>query len=111
MARVMVYIIAWVGVLDNAGAGPYLRDEWIDITERGSADLVPYKAAVAEEPPGNHKAVVTQYHVYFADGGHGRYKERDYLILEKSLWPPVPTTNPSALLPTPEFIPATEVSE
>ncbi|UAV84679.1 hypothetical protein PHB09_184 [Pseudomonas phage PHB09] len=111
MARVMVYIIAWVGVLDNAGAGPYLRDEWIDITAQGSAALVPYKAAVAEEPPGNHKAVVTQYHVYFADGGHGRYKERDYLILEKSLWPSVPTSNPSALVPTPEYLPPTQTSE
>ena len=111
MARVMVYIIAWVGVLDNAGAGPYLRDEWIDITARGSSDLVPYKAAVAQEPPGNHKAVVTQYHVYYADGGHGRLKEREYLIEEAKLWPSVPTTNPAALLPMPEFIPAAQSTE
>lgn len=103
--RVMIYIICWLSVLDNAGAGPILRSEWIDVTANGSSDVVAYKEVVAQEAPGNHKAVVTQYHVYYADGGHGRFKERYYLIEEAALWPSVPTTNPAALLPTPEYLP------
>ncbi|UAV89619.1 hypothetical protein [Pseudomonas phage COT4] len=103
--RVMVYIICWLSVLDNAGAGPILRSEWIDVTANGSSDVVAYKEAVALEEPGNHKAVVTQYHVYYADGGHARFKERYYLIEEAALWPSVPTADPSVLLPTPEYLP------
>lgn len=104
--RVMVYVICWVSVLDNAGAGPILRSEWLDVTENGSSDIVAYKAVVAMEDPGNHKAVVTQYHVYYADGGHARFKERYYLIEEAALWPPNPALRQNPLVPTPELLPA-----
>lgn len=36
--RVIVYTIAWVGIMDNAGAGPLLESFWIDVTTTGSAD-------------------------------------------------------------------------
>ncbi|CUR44370.1 hypothetical protein VCM_00168 [Pseudomonas phage VCM] len=104
--RVMVYVICWLSVLDNAGTGPILRSEWIDVTANGSADVTAYKDAVALEAQGNHRAVVTQYHVYYADGGHARFKERYYLIEEAALWPTDASLRPDPLVPTPELLPA-----
>ncbi|ATN92899.1 hypothetical protein QGX11_gp136 [Pseudomonas phage PPSC2] len=101
--RVIIYTIAWVGVLDNAGAGPILSQEWIDVTTTGSAGVAAWKATI-QSP---HKGVLSQYHVYFQDGGHARYKtDREFIIQEKLSGPAIPTADPSLLVPTPEFVPA-----
>lgn len=101
--RVIIYIIAWVGVLDNAGAGPILSQEWIDVTTTGSAGVAAWRASI-QSP---HKGVLSQYHVYFADGGHARYKtDREFIIQENLSGPAVPTANPALLVPTPEYVPA-----
>lgn len=101
--RVIVYTIAWVGIMDNAGAGPLLESFWIDVTTTGSAGVASWKATIAAP----HKGVLSQYHVYFADGGHARYKtEREFLVQENLSGPAVPTADPSLLVPTPELLPA-----
>lgn len=98
--RVMVYIIAWVATLDNSGAGPVLSQEWIDVTDGGSAKVEEFKASIVSP----HKGVVSQYHVYFEDGGHARYNEREFLIQEKALGPAQPDKRPETLYPTPELV-------
>lgn len=103
--RVMVYIICRLIEMDNQGLGPQVDDFWVDCTENGSTDIAAIKAA-RNAAGNNTKTSVTQYHVYYQDGGHGRFKENYYLTEEKSLWPSVPTTDPAALVPTPEFLPA-----
>lgn len=101
--RVMVYIICRLVEVDQAGTGNIVDDWWVDCTANGSSDIVAIKAA-RNGAGNNTKTSVVQYHVYYADGGHARFKENYYLAEEKALWPSVPTADPSVLLPTPEYL-------
>lgn len=103
--RVMIYIICRMIEMDNQGLGPMVDDFWVDCTVNGSADIVAIKAARNAAGNGT-KTSVTQYHVYYQDGGHGRFKESYYLAEERALWPSLPTADPSVLLPVPEFLPS-----
>lgn len=105
--RVMVYVIARLIEMGNAGTGPLLDDWWVECTENGSPDITAIKKQRDLEGRTNgrnSKTSVVQYHVYYEDGGHNRFKERYYLIEEAALWPTVKVADPSTLVPTPELI-------
>lgn len=106
MARIMVYIIARMIEVDNAGTGATVDDWWVDATVGGSATVAAVKAARDAEPQNTLTSVV-QYHVYYADGGHQRFtRERLFLTEEATLGPAQPALMPSPLVPTPELAPS-----
>lgn len=102
--RVMVYIICRLAEVDQAGTGAIVDDWWVDCTQNGSPDIAAIKAA-RNGAGNNTKTSVIQYHVYYADGGHARFKENYYLAEEKALWPSNASLRPTPLLPTPELLP------
>lgn len=103
--RVMVYIICRLVEVSQAGTGNIVDDWWVDCTQNGSSDIAAIK--VARNGAGNNtKTSVTQYHVYYADGGHNRFKERYYLEEEAALWPSDASLRPVPLAPVPELLPA-----
>jgi hypothetical protein len=102
--RVMVYIICRLIEVDQAGTGAVVADWWVDCTQNGSSDIAAVKTA-HNEAGNNTKTSVTQYHVYYADGGHARLKENYYLAEEKALWPSNASLRPAVLVPTPELLP------
>lgn len=102
--RVMVYIICRLVEVSQVGTGAIVDDWWVDVTTTGSPDVAAIKAA-RDGAGNNTKTSVVQYHVYYADGGHARFKERYYLIEEAALWPSNPALRPDPLLPTPELMP------
>jgi hypothetical protein len=102
--RIMVYVICRLVEIDNAGFGSIVADWWVDCTVNGSSDIAAIK--VAHDSAGNNtKTSVSQYHVYYADGGHVRYKERAYLLEEASTARD-PSLRVDPLVPTPELLPA-----
>ncbi|QNO00473.1 hypothetical protein phiPsa347_021 [Pseudomonas phage phiPsa347] len=103
--RVMVYIICRLVEVAGQGTGAIVDDWWVDCTVNGSADIAAIKAARNGAVNGTKTSVV-QYHVYYADGGHAKFKESYYLAEEKALWPSNPTLRPDPLVPTPELMPA-----
>lgn len=106
MARIMVYVIARLIEVDNAGTGATIDDWWVDATVGGSTYVNSVKAARDAEPQ-NTKTSVVQYHVYYADGGHQRFtRERLYLAEEAALGPAQPDLMPDPLVPTPELAPS-----
>lgn len=102
--RVMVYIICRLVEVSNAGTGTIVDDWWVDCTANGSSDIAGIKAA-RNAAGNNTKTSVVQYHVYYADGGHARFKESYYLAEEKALWPSDALLRPVPLVPTPELLP------
>lgn len=98
--RVMVYIQAWIAQYKNVST--LVDSWWIDVTDTGSAGVAVAIAEADANSTVNVRAKVTQYHVYFADGGHARYNERDFKIQEAALGPAQPNLAPSPLVPTPE---------
>jgi len=103
--RVMVYIICRLVERANAGTGVIVDDWWVDCTVNGSSDIAAIKAERNGAGNGTKTSVV-QYHVYYADGGHVRFKENYYLAEETALWPSDPSLRPDPLVPTPELLPA-----
>uniref|UniRef100_A0AAU6VZ15 Uncharacterized protein n=2 Tax=unclassified bacterial viruses TaxID=12333 RepID=A0AAU6VZ15_9VIRU len=102
--RVMVYIICRLVERANAGTGVIVDDWWVDVTTTGSPEVAAIK--LERNSAGNGtKTSVVQYHVYYADGGHARFKENYYLAEESALWPSNPALRPDPLLPTPELLP------
>jgi hypothetical protein len=101
--RTIVYTICRLVEVANMGTGVTVDDWWVDCTVGGSAQIAAIKAA--RDGAGNAtKTSVVQYHVYYADGGHVRYKERYYLIEEASTAVDV-SLRPDPLVPTPELLP------
>lgn len=98
--RTMVHIQAWIAQYQNLTT--LVDNWWIDVTDTGSAGVAAAIAAANAASAPNVKAAVTQYHVYFADGGHARYNERDFKIQETKLGPAQPDLAPVPLVPTPE---------
>lgn len=102
--RIMVYIICRLVEVGGAGTGPIVDDWWVDVTKGGSTDVVAIKSQ--RDAAGNGtKTSVSQYHVYYADGGHARFKERYYLEEEAALWPSQPDLRKDPLIPIPELSP------
>lgn len=102
--RVMVYIICRLVEVANQGTGAIVDDWWVDCTVNGSSDIAAIK--LARNSAGNGtKTSVVQYHVYYADGGHARFKESYYKTEETALWPSNPSLRPDPLVPTPELLP------
>lgn len=102
--RVMVYIICRLVERANAGTGVIVDDWWVDVTEQGSPQVAAIKLERNSAGTGTKTSVV-QYHVYYADGGHARFKESYYLTEESALWPSDSTLRPDPLVPTPELLP------
>lgn len=105
--RVIVYVIARMVEMDNIGTGPLLDDWWVDCTLGGSAQIEDLKVSrddSARESGVHSKTSVSQYHVYYADGGHNRFKERDFKVEESSVKAVEPSADPSSLLPEPEYV-------
>lgn len=102
--RIIVYTICRLIEVADMGAGIIVDDWWVDCTIGGSAQIADIKTA--RDGAGNAtKTSVVQYHVYYADGGHVRYKERYYLIEEASTEVDI-SLRPDPLVPTPELLPA-----
>lgn len=102
--RIMVYVICRLVEVSNRGTGTIVNDWWVDCTVGGSTQIAAIKAA--RDGAGNStKTSVVQYHVYYADGGHVRYKERYFLAEEASSPEPDPSLRVDPLLPTPELLP------
>lgn len=103
-ARTIVYTICRLIEVADQGAGVIVDDWWVECTVEGSTKIAAIKAA--RDGAGNGtKTSVSQYHVYYADGGHVRYKERYYLIEEASTAVDV-SLRQNPLVPTPELLPA-----
>lgn len=103
--RVMVYIICRLVEVSQSGTGVIVDDWWVDVTTSGSPAVAAIK--LERNSAGNNtKTSVVQYHVYYADGGHARFKENYYLTEESNLWPSNPALRPDPLVPTPELMPA-----
>lgn len=98
--RIMVHIQAWLVQYENLTN--MIDNWWIDVTTTGSAGVASAIAEANANAPSNVKTYVTQYHVYFADGGHARYNERDFKAQETKLGPAQPELAPDPLVPTPE---------
>lgn len=99
--RVLVAMYAWVLRSVN---NQQVSNFWINISEGGLPAADAQLAALnVGSTPGNLYAV-SQYHCYFADGGHARYRIR-YDIVNAWGWygPMQPTLAPSPLLPKPEW--------
>lgn len=102
--RIMVYVICRLVEVNNMGTGAIVDDWWVDCTVGGSAQIAAIKAA--RDGAGlATKTSVAQYHVYYADGGHVRYKERYFIAEEASSPDPDPSLRPNPLVPTPELLP------
>ena len=109
MPRVITYVLCRLVEIDQAGTGKTVDDFWVECTVEGSALVEKIKAdrlAASQATGLPTKTSATAYHVYYADGGHGRYKNREYLIEEAALWPSDASLRPDPLLPTPELLPA-----
>lgn len=103
--RVMTYIICRMIEVAGQGTGAIVDDFWVDVTTTGSPEVAAIK--LARNSAGNNtKTSVVQYHVYYADGGHARFKESYYLAEESALWPSNPALRPDPLVPAPELMPA-----
>lgn len=107
MPRVITYVLCRLVEIDQAGTGKTVDDFWVECTVEGSALVEKIKAdrlAASQATGLPTKTSATAYHVYYADGGHGRFIQRTYLLEEAKLFPSTPTTTPELLLPTPEWV-------
>jgi len=103
--RIAVYVICRLVEVSNMGTGSIVDDWWVDCTVGGSAQIAAIKSA--RDGAGNStRTSVAQYHVYYADGGHARYKERYFLTEEASSPKPNPALRVDPLIPTPELLPS-----
>lgn len=99
--RVLTNNFAWI--VESSSLVP-VRNWWIDVSSTGLAGA---DAALAElranaQPTFTH--AISQYHCYFQDGGHVRYKLRyDMQNAEKLYGAYHPELAPSPLVPTPEY--------
>lgn len=102
--RVITYVICRLIEVAGQGTGATVDDWWVYCTVNGSADIAAIKAA-RNGAGNNTKTSVTQYHVYYADGGHALFRENYYLAEEKALFPSNPALRANPLVPTPELLP------
>lgn len=99
--RVMVANFAWV--VKSSSAMP-VENWWIDVSTNGLVGADAALAALRADAPPTITYAISQYHVYFQDGGHVRYKLRyDMNNAEKLYGAYHPELAPYPLVPTPEY--------
>lgn len=67
--RTIVANFAWLVEMFN---GKEVRNWWVDISECGLEALDAIRADLLANAPTGHTFPVSQYHLYFEDGGHAR---------------------------------------
>lgn len=97
--RVMVHVTAWI-VAHNPSYTAIVESYWVDATAAGSAGILADVAALDAASP-NHYAV-SQWHVWYEDGGHSKHNTREFKSLEMTLGAVHPELAPVPLVPTPE---------
>jgi hypothetical protein len=99
--RVLVAMYAWVV---KSVSGVAVSNYWINVSTGGLPEADAQLAALnVGSTPGNGYAV-SQYHCYFEDGGHARYRLRYDIVNAWNTYGPMqPDKAPSPLLPKPEW--------
>lgn len=99
--RIFVAMYAWIVERQN---GQNTASYWINASERGLPGVDETVALLNSNSPSGVSYSVSQYHCYFADGGHARYKIR-YDIVNAWNWygPMQPELAPTPLSPKPEW--------
>lgn len=97
--RVMVKVTAWI-LAHNPSYTAIVESYWVDATTAGSAGTLADVAALDAASP-NHYAV-SQWHVWYEDGGHSKHNTREFKALEMTLGAVQPEKVPVPLVPTPE---------
>lgn len=99
--RVLVASFAWVM---ESYSLVETRNWWVDVSEGGLAQTDAYIADLRANAAPSYTYAVTQWHCYFEDGGHVRYRLRyDMTNAEKLYGAYHPELAPSPLVPTPEY--------
>lgn len=102
--RTAVALFAWVVVMRN---GAEMTNYWIDVSECGLEQAMAYQAQMVAEADHSGGAIsfpISQYHVYYHDGGHGRPRSKnDLMNVEKSSNHYYPEMGAKILTPTPEY--------
>lgn len=98
--RVMVNVTAWI-VAHNASITEIVKSYWVDATAKGSVGVLADVATLNADGSGLHYAI-SQWHVWYEDGGHSKHNTREFKILETTLGPVQPEKAPVPLIPTPE---------
>lgn len=99
--RVLVAMYAWITKRESDVP---VASKWINCSEGG---LPQFDAMMAEMNAGLSSAnnwAVTQWHVYFEDGGHARYRIRYDMVNAWEWYSPIqPDKAPVPLSPKPEW--------
>jgi len=98
--RVMVKVTSWI-VAHNPSYTEIVKNYWTDATTKGSVGILADVAALNADGSGLHYAI-SQWHVWYEDGGHSRHNTREFKILETTLGAVQPEKAPVPLIPTPE---------
>lgn len=99
--RIIVAMYAWIAESTNQMP---TSNWWINVTDGGLPVCDQYVIDRNASTPSNVKAAVSQYHVYFADGGHARYKLRYDIVNAWTQYSPIQANlAPVPLLPKPEW--------
>lgn len=100
MARVIVKSTTWV-VAHDSYMEEIVESFWVESTAKGSVGILADVADMNQNGSGNFYAIF-QWHVWYADGGHGKYNTREFKIVEADCGAPQPDLAPVPLVPTPE---------
>lgn len=99
--RVLVANFAWVA--ESSSLIP-VRNFWIDVSSTGLAGADAALAALRANAAPTFTYAISQYHCYFQDGGHVRYKLRYDMQNAENLYGAYhPELAPSPLVPIPEY--------
>lgn len=99
--RVLVANFVWIMESKNLVEQ---RNWWVDVSERGLAQTDEIIAELRANAQPSYTYAVAQWHCYFEDGGHVRYRLRyDMTNAEKLYGAYRPDLAPSPLVPTPEY--------
>ncbi|WYV99131.1 hypothetical protein Amme3_00135 [Pseudomonas phage vB_PpuM-Amme-3] len=99
--RTVTAAFAWVVEMFN---GQQVRNFWVDMSQCGLEYLDQYRAELLAAAPVGTTFPVSQYHIYFQDGGHARPKSLyDIKQAEASYNRYYPELGAQVLTPTPEY--------
>lgn len=99
--RTITAAFAWVAQMYN---GQQQANFWVDMSTCGLEFLDQYRADLLANAPVGTTFPVSQYHIYFQDGGHARPKSlNDMTNAEASYNHYYPENGAKILSPTPEY--------
>ena len=99
--RVLVAMYAWV---NKSVSGVVVDNWWINVSEGGLPQCDAELEALNEGLTAGNRHAISQYHCYFADGGHARYRLRYDIQNAWNLYGPMqPSLAPVPLSPKPEW--------